>query len=117
MKMHLYDFDTKKTTEIDHQLWQYHGELDRFRVSWSSDSRWIAYSRDLENRQDAVVLYDTKDGGKHQVTSGYYDDDLPVFDPDGRYLYYRSKRNFDPIYSEFDNTWVYANGEALIAVP
>jgi len=117
MKLHLYDFDSKKTQVIDHELWRYHGDLDHFRVSWSNDSRWMAFSHDLENRQDAIVLYDTKEGKRHQVTSGYYDDDLPVFDPDGRYLYYRSKRNFDPIYSEFDNTWVYANGEVLVAVP
>jgi len=46
-----------------------------------------------------------------------YDDDLPTFDPDGRYLYYRSRRSFDPIYSDFDNTWVYANGQVIVAVP
>jgi tricorn protease len=59
------------------------------------------------------VLYDTKDEAKHQVTSGFYDDDQPVFDPDGKYLYYRTKRWFDAIYSEFEPTWVYANSHAL----
>ncbi len=117
MKLHLFELATKKIEVIDRQLWQYHGELDRFRVSWSADSRWLTYSHDLENRQQAIVLYDTKEGKRHQVTSGYYDDDLPVFDPDGRFLYYRSRRNFDAIYSEFDNTWVYNNGEVLVAVP
>lgn len=117
MKIHLYDYETSKTTVIDQQLWHYHSDLERFRVSWSNDSRWIAYAKDLESRQSAIVLYDTHSGEKHQVTGGFYDDDLPVFDPDGRYLYYRSKRNFDPIYSELDNTWIYANGQVLIAVP
>ncbi len=117
MKLQVYDFDTKKVALIDHELWQYHGELERSRVSWSSDSRWIAYSHDLENRQDAIVLYNLEKGEKHQVTSGFYDDDQPVFDPEGRYLYYRSKRNFDPLYSDFDNTWIYTNGEVLVAVP
>lgn len=117
MKIHLYDFTTKQTTVIDQQLWQYHSDLDRFRVNWSADSRWITYAKDLEHRQSAIVLFDTQNGQKHQVTSGFYDDDLPVFDPDGKYLYYRSKRSFDPMYSELDNTWVYANGQVLVAVP
>ncbi len=117
MKLQLYDFETKKVSVIDQQLWQYNGELDRFRVSWSADSRWIAYSHDLENRQEAIVLYDFAHASKHQVTSGFYDDDQPVFDPEGRYLFYRSKRNFDPLYSDFDNTWIYTNGEVLVAVP
>ena len=51
------------------------------------------------------------------MTSGFFDDDQPVFDPDGRYLYYRTKRWFDAIYSEFEPTWIYANGQALMAVP
>jgi tricorn protease len=117
MKIHLVNRETKQTTVIDQQAWQYHSELDRFRVSWSADSRWVAYGKDQDNRQSAVVLYDTITGKGHQVTSGFYDDDMPVFDPEGRYLYYRSKRSSDPIYSEFDNTWIYANGHVLIAVP
>lgn len=117
MRIHLHDLTKNETAVIDQQLWQYHGELERFRVSWSSDSRWIAYSKDQENRQGAIILYDTAEGKAHQVTSGFHDDDLPVFDPEGRYLYYRSRRTFDPIYGELDNTWVYANGQELIAVP
>ncbi|RYD78342.1 MAG: peptidase S41, partial [Verrucomicrobiaceae bacterium] len=117
MKIHLYDLKTKQTTVIDQQLWAYHAELNNFRVNWSNDSRWLTYAKDQENRQSAIVLYDTEEGKAHQVTGGFYDDDMPVFDPDGRYLYYRSKRSFEPIYSELDNTWIYANGQALIAVP
>src|SRR4029434_6536838 len=38
-------------------------------------------------------------------------------DSDGKYLYYRSQRWFDPTYSSYDTTWIYMNGEALVAVP
>ncbi len=117
MKLQLFDMDSKKVTVVGQELWQYHGNLDRFRVSWSPDSRWLTYSHDLENRQDAIMIYDVEHAANHQVTSGFYDDDQPVFDPEGRYLFYRSKRNFDPLYSDFDNTWIYTNGEVLVAVP
>jgi tricorn protease len=117
MRLRVYDFDSKEAAVIDQQLWHFNGELARFRVSWSSDSRWIAYARDQENRQSGIALYDMCEGVKHQVTSGFTDDDLPAFDPEGKYLFYRSKRNFEPIYSEFDNTWIYANGQVIVAVP
>jgi len=117
MRVHLHDRDAKTTEVIDRQLWHYNNDLGKFRASWSSDSRWLAFAGDLENRQTAIVLFDAQEKKRHQVTSGFYDDDLPVFDPAGKYLYYRTKRNFEPIYSEFEPTWVYANGQAIVAVP
>src|SRR5205814_1611835 len=71
----------------------------------------------LEQQQTAIILYDTKNRKRFQVTSGFYDDDKPVFDPDGKYLYYRTKRLFEPIYSEYEPSWIYANGQSLVAVP
>ncbi len=117
MKIHLHDLDLRKTEVIGQQLWHYNSDLERFHPNWSADSRWITYAGDTENRQTAIVLYDTRDRRSHQVTSGFLDDDMPVFDPDGKYLYYRTKRWFDPIYSDYEPTWVYANGQAIIAVP
>jgi tricorn protease len=117
MRIWLHDLEAKTTREIDRELWAYQGELRRFQGSWSADSRWLAYAKDQENRQTAIAIYDTREKKVHQVTSGFFDDDQPVFDPDGRYLYYRTKRWFDAIYSEFEPTWIYANSQALIAVP
>jgi len=117
MRIHLFDMETKQTTEVGRQLWTYEGDLENFTVSWSADSRWFAYAADRGNRQSAIVAYDTREKCERAVTSGFYDDDMPVFDPDGRYLYYRSKRVFEPIYSESDNTWIYTNGESLVALP
>ncbi|MCX8090515.1 MAG: PDZ domain-containing protein [Verrucomicrobiae bacterium] len=117
MRLWLYDFETRTNKLVDQQLWMYHDELRRFSVSWSPDSRWIAYARDQENRNSALVLYDGRTGQRHQVTSGFYNDELPVFDPDGQYLFFRTGRDFAPIYSDLDNTWIYANTARLAAVP
>jgi tricorn protease len=117
MVVQVYDFESGKVTEIDRQLWLYHGGLDKFRVDWSADSRWIAFEKDLDSRQTAIALYDFKEKQLKQVTSGFYNDENPVFDPDGKYLYYRTGRNFEPIYSDLDNTWVYPNSVQLAAVP
>jgi tricorn protease len=117
MRIHLHDVDKQETKLIGTQLWLYHGDLNRLKFHWSKDSRWIAFEQDLENRQTAIALYDTKEGKHHQVTSGYYSDDSPAFDPEGKYLYYRSGRDFTPLYSDLDNTWIYPNTWQLVAVP
>ncbi len=116
MRIQLHDLEKKETQDTDKGLWLYHGGLSAFKVSWSKDSRWIAFAHDLENRHTAIALYDTKEGKKHVVSSGYYDDDEPVFDPDGKYLFYRSGRDFTPLYSDLDNTWIYPNTSQLVAV-
>ncbi len=117
MKLWIYDFATQTNLLVDQQKWLYHGDLEAFRVSWSADSRWLAYAGDLATRHTAIVLYDFPNRTRHQVTSGFYNDEAPVFDPEGKYLYLRTGRSFSPIYSDLDNSWIYANTMQLAAVP
>ncbi len=117
LRINLFDVDARTNQAIGHQLWMHHDELSRFRVGWSADSRWITWAQDLDNRNSAIALYDCKSNALHQVTSGFYNDELPVFDPDGMYLFFRTGRSFAPSYSELDETWIYANTSVLAAVP
>jgi tricorn protease len=117
MSILLYDRDAKQVKRVDKGLWMFQGDLDRFVVNWSSDSRWMAYSRGMENRNEAVFLYDFNSGENHQVTSGFYDSARPCFDPEGKYLYFFSNRSFRPSYSDMDNSWIYANSTVIVAVP
>jgi tricorn protease len=116
MRIQLHDLEKEKTRQIGKELWLYQDGLDKFRVSWSKDSRWLAFPQDLENRHTAIALYDTKEEKAHVVTSGYYDDDRPVFDADGKYLFYASGREFSPVYGDQDDTWIYPNSYQLVAV-
>ena len=116
-RIRIIDVETGQLTDVDRGLWMLHPVLAGFEVSWSSDGRWIAYSRGLDTTQNAVFLFDTDSGQRHQVTSGYYSDYRPVFDPDGKYLYYLSNRTLSPIYSDIDATWVYPNTTNIVAVP
>ena len=81
MKIFVYDVDKDKTTQIDKAEYKYEGGLESFKMSWSSDSRYVAYSREVENTHGAEFVYDTKGNKVHQLTSGYYDDGQPAFDP------------------------------------
>ena len=102
---------------IDRGEWLDHDDLSSFSLSWSSDNRWIAYAKTRDRATSSIYLYDTRDGQVHQVTSGYYADALPSFDPDGKYLYFVSNRTLQPVYSDLDNSWVYPNTTNLVAVP
>jgi len=113
----VYDLATNGFSEVDTGLWMLHGNLLGFEVSWSSDGRWLAYSRGLETGNEAIFLFNTESGARHQMTSGYYSDSGPVFDPDGKYLYYLSNRTLEPIYSDIDDTWVYPNTTTIVSVP
>ncbi len=117
MRIWVHDLDRKRTTEVDQGLGMLHGALQGFTVSWSPDSRWLAYDRGLENQVSALFLYDTAEGERHQVTSGYYNASNPTFSPDGDYLYFRSNQAFEPVYGDLDNTFVYPNTTRLVAVP
>jgi len=117
MQIQICDLATGLVTTIDKARHSYHDDLMAFRPSWSADSRWLAYDRDLDNLQTAIFLYDTKAGTRHQVTSGFCDDARPVFDPDGKYLFLLTGRTFRPSYSDLDNTWVYSNTTNIAAVP
>ena len=116
MEIKIFDRKANKLLDVDKGFWMYEGSLRTFQVSWSSDSRWLAYSRGLENRHDAIFLYDTIENKRHQATSGYYSDDQPVFDPDGKYLYFLSNRTFAPNYSDLDNSFIYPNTTNIVAV-
>ncbi|MCI0451954.1 MAG: PDZ domain-containing protein [Candidatus Latescibacteria bacterium] len=109
MKIRIHDVDKKKTIDVDRGLWMYDDDLAGFAPSWSPDSRWLAYRKDLENRNGAIALFDTKENKAHQVTSGYYHDALPSFDPDGKYLFFATNRSFTPVYSDVDWAFIYPN--------
>jgi len=116
MSIHIYDIKTQKTVKVDQGLWMYEGSLRNFKPGWSPDSRWLAYSRGEANRINNIYLYDTKVDKRHQVTSNFYNDFQPVFDPEGKYLYFLSNRTFRPIYGDADNSFLYANTTNVVAV-
>ncbi len=55
---------------------------------WSPDSRWIAYAKRLDNLLRAIFIYDTTSGETHQLTDGMADAITPVWDADGKLLYF-----------------------------
>ncbi len=115
MKVWVYDIEKNRTMAVDQNKFLYEGELRNFTPAWSPDSRWLAYRRDMDNQAGAICIFDVQSGKSTQVTSGYYNDSFPSFDPDGKYLYFTTNRNFSPKYSDLDNSWIYPNTTHIAA--
>ncbi|MCB0664777.1 MAG: PD40 domain-containing protein [Saprospiraceae bacterium] len=116
MTIQMVDAESGMVEKIDRDISLFEGGLQGFHVDWSPDSRWIAYDKSLDNGNSAIFIYDTKEKNARQVTSGFYSDHSGAFDPDGKYLFITTNRNFDPVYSDFDNSWVYPNATGLAAI-
>lgn len=55
---------------------------------WSLDSRWIAYSRCMQNHLRALFLYSLDQRKAWQITESRVDALSPAFDRNGKYLYF-----------------------------
>jgi tricorn protease len=63
---------------------------------WSPDSRWIAYSKSLDNHMRAIFVYSLAEGKAYQVTDGMSDAVSPAFDAGGKYLHFLASTNYGP---------------------
>ena len=116
MKIRMIEVSGGNTTDIDQALRFMHGGCENFSGSWSSDSRWFAYSRDLDNYHNGVFIFDAETKKSRVVTDGYYNCSNPAFDRQGKYLFLTTNQSFSPYYSDIDNSFIYANSARLAAV-
>ncbi|HLM02495.1 MAG TPA: PDZ domain-containing protein [Pyrinomonadaceae bacterium] len=64
--------------------------------SWSPDSKWITYTKQLKNRLGAVHVFSLETGKATQVTDGLSDARYAVFDKNGKYLYFTASTDNGP---------------------
>ena len=88
------DAATGKCTRIDADVFD-----DPFRdmeAAWSPDSKFLAYSRNLDNHLRALFIYSFADGKSSQITDGLSDAVTPTFDAGGKYLYFLASTDYGP---------------------
>jgi tricorn protease len=85
-------------------------------LAWSPDSQWIAYTRPEIGTLSKIVLYSVKDGTKHVVTDGLYAASTPQFSGDGKYLFFVSARDFNPVYGQTEFNHIYQDMNRIYAV-
>lgn len=70
-------------------------------VTFSPDSRWLAFSRHLPNYLRALYIYNVQTGKLHQISRGHFSDSRPAFSHNGKYLFFVSARLVNPAISSY----------------
>ncbi len=102
-KLNLYyvDIESEEVHKVDESD---HWEIRQY--AWSPDSEWIAYTKPEHNNMSSIFLYSLEDQSNHRVTDYYTTESNPAFDPDGKYLYFTSNRDFNPLMAQFESNFL-----------
>nr|MDA3953109.1 acetyl-CoA synthetase [Bacteroidales bacterium] len=84
--------------------------------SFSPDSKWITYSKNSENENSAVWVYNISTGKNHKLTDDTFGDVSPVFSKDGDYIFFLSNRDFNLNFSSFEQTYLYSDATRIFAL-
>lgn len=104
LRLQYVEVSSKSVTLVDQaKTWEY--EV----ISWSPDSKWMAYTKSDDDFRSKVFLYDTRTKKSTMVTDNWYEASGAVFSPDGKYLFFVSNRDFNPTYSNTE--WNHSYGD------
>ena len=90
------DLTAKKPVLVDTDYYPGNG----LAAVWSPDSQWLAYAKSLKSHMAAIDLYSLAESKSTQVTDGMSDAENPVFDKNGKYLYFTASTNAGPAMEE-----------------
>jgi tricorn protease len=100
--LYLLDIQSGKINKIDSDELYFPGPFRGMFGDWSSDSRWIVYTKMMPTFFKVVRLYSVDQQKSFQVTDGLSDVSEPVFDPNGEYLYFFASTDAGPVVNWFD---------------
>lgn len=105
------NIDSKKIVQVDESnSWEIRD------YTWSPDSRWIAYTMPQSFTVNRIFIFDTKSGESLPVTDTWYNSGQPTFDSNGKYLFFTSARDFNPIYSNTEWNHAYRDMNSVYFV-
>lgn len=96
-RLYYVDVKQKKPVLIDRNRYADLGEY-----IWSPDSRWVAYGKNASNHNEWLSFYSLDSSKVTPVTTDFYNSHSPAFDPDGRYFYFLSERDYNEVLGVFD---------------
>ncbi len=84
-------------------------------ADWSPDSKWIAFVRQ-EVTFPVVRLYNIASSISTDLTNNWYFSYGPAFSDDGKYLFFVSQRDFNPVYSLTEFNHAYLNMDRIYLI-
>ncbi|MGH9449290.1 MAG: S41 family peptidase [Terriglobia bacterium] len=91
MNLWVVNLDHPTPVKVDTDL--YGTPLHEFDQAWSPDNRWLTYTKELPNHLRGVFVYSLVTRQTAQITDGMSDCLYPVFDANGKYLYFTASTN------------------------
>jgi len=111
LRLRYVSIKSSKITEVDtSDKWEFSD------YCWSSDSRWIVYGKSEVEAMGKIYLYSLKDKKSHELTDGWYSASNPVFSSDGKFVFFTSDRDFNPIYSRTEWNHAYQDMSRIYLV-
>jgi tricorn protease len=105
LRLFYVDVDAKQPVLIDQGKY-----ADLTDYNWSPDSKWVTYAKTAENGNSAIYLYALADHKITPVTDTFTNSHNPLFDPEGKYLYFFSERDYNEVLGVYD--FEFANPKA-----
>ena len=102
LRLQYVDIESKAVTVVANAK-----AFEFFQYAWSPDSRWIAYAKPEEEVLNKIYLYSLDKKSTIEVTDGWYASSAPAFSSDGKYLFFVSNRDFNPLYSAVEYDYFY----------
>ncbi|MFZ0961701.1 MAG: PDZ domain-containing protein [Terriglobia bacterium] len=87
-RLNLWYLDIEHPSPVKVATDRFDSPFHEFDVQWSPDSKWLTYTLQLENHMRGVFVYSLDSQKPTQVTDGMSDALYPVFDVNGKYLYF-----------------------------
>jgi tricorn protease len=84
----LWYVDIEKGVPVKVDTTYYYNPIFSWDFSWSPDSRWLTYTKQLKSHMNVVFIYSLELGKANQVTDGLSDAKFPVFDKGGKHLFF-----------------------------
>ncbi|MEO6694151.1 MAG: S41 family peptidase [Ignavibacteria bacterium] len=94
-RQELFLIDLDKETSIRIARSYYERIVD---FTFSPDGKWLVYSLSDAEFLSSLYLYNINKNESNRITNTGFRDFQPVFDPDGKFIYFLSQRNFNPVY-------------------
>ncbi len=95
---------TGSVRKIDQDEMYLPGPFRNLFGDWTSDSKWIVYTKIIGTNYERVFLYSLESGQSHAVTDGLSNASFPVFDPSDKYLCFLASTDAGPVVNWFDQS-------------
>jgi tricorn protease len=102
--LYLLELSTGVITKIDADELYIPGAFRDLFGDWSADSKWIAYTKITETQFKRVYLYSVDQQKSFVLTDGLSDASEPIFDRNGKYLYFFASTDAGPVVNWFDQS-------------